>query len=275
MIFSKARSHSPAKLEPESISSRELELAIERQELQLHYQPQVDAQRGALIGFESLLRWPSPVLGNISPDVFIPLAESSGLINALWDYILGCIQQDRETLLRHPELHVAINLSALQLPQLGLADQMAKWLQKSGLDGSQVHIEITESSLLASSEITEENLMGMRSLGVAIWLDDFGTGFSSLRLMRDLPISGLKIDKSFVTSIEDDVDDFRIVSAIVAMANSLGLRVVAEGVETESQAQILGQLGCNILQGYLIGKAEPMQTLEDRWFRNEPPRILD
>ncbi len=257
------------------VTSRELERALKRRELRLHYQPQVDAMRGALLGFECLLRWPSPTLGNVSPDVFIPLAESSGLINQIWDYILECVRQDRDHLLRHPELHVAINLSAMQLPQPGLAEQVAQWLQKSGLDGSQVHIEITESSLLASSEITEENLTGLRALGVAIWLDDFGTGFSSLRLMRDLPISGLKIDKSFVTSIEEDVDDFRIVSAIVAMANSLGLRVVAEGVETESQAQILGQLGCNILQGYLIGKAAPMQELEDRWFGQEAPRILE
>ncbi len=257
----------------DEVSSRELERALKRGELQLHYQPQVDALRGVLVGYEALLRWPSPSLGNVSPDVFIPLAEMSGLIRQLWYYILDCIHKDRDHFLQHPELHVALNLSALQLPQPGLAEHMAQWMRKSGLDGSQIHIEITESSLLASSENTEDNLSGLRSLGMAIWLDDFGTGFSSLRLMRDLPISGLKIDKSFVTSIEEDVDDFRIVSAIVAMANSLGLRVVAEGVETESQAQILGQLGCNILQGYLIGKAAPMRELEGRWFRNEEPRI--
>jgi EAL domain-containing protein (putative c-di-GMP-specific phosphodiesterase class I) len=247
------------------ISSRMLARALRNGELFLAYQPQVDAERGTLVGFEALLRWQSPTLGLVPPNRFIPLAESDGLIHRLWDFVLDRLAHDRQHLKGQPTLHVAVNLSARQLPRPDLADRFATWLQASATDASQVHVEITESALLSHTPRLEHNLNRLRELGISIWLDDFGTGYSSLRNLRDLPISGLKVDRSFVSALETNLDDFRIVSAIVAMANSLGLQVVAEGVETETQAQILSQLGCSTLQGFLIGRPTPIAEQLSAW----------
>lgn len=240
---------------------------IDAGEFYLAYQPQVDASSGALIGFEALMRWNSKTMGAISPDSFIKVAECGSAINNIWGHLLSTIACDR-CILDHyqsPFLHLALNLSAVQLPQPRLAIEIEKWMDENSIDGSQIHIEITESALLSDGDQVIKNLMRLNEMGINLWLDDFGTGYSSLRHMRDLPITGLKIDKSFVSDLEENLDDFRIVSAIVAMSNSLGLKTIAEGVETESQAQILGQLGCNILQGYLIGRPDSMETLTSRW----------
>ncbi len=254
-----------------AISAAAIEAALGRDEMQLVYQPQVDAAHGALVGFEALLRWNSPSLGEVSPATFIPVAEQSTAIEGIWDFILARVADDRSALAARPELHVAMNLSAAQLPRPGLGAEFERWLEISAIDSSQVHLEITESSLLQHGPALFDNLRQLRELGVSIWLDDFGTGFSSLRHLRDLPISGLKIDQSFVAGLEDNLDDFRIVSAIVAMSNSLGLLVVAEGVETSGQAQMLTQLGCDVLQGYLIGRPAPLEELILRWSKSGPP----
>ncbi len=253
-------------LTPADISS-----ALIAQELYLHYQAQVDAVTGKLRGFEALMRWNSPTLGAVAPGEFIPLVESSEVIHEIWDYLLQHVSEDRVAHGIPADLHVALNLSANQLIRPGLSGAFENWLKAAHIDCSQVHVEITESALLQMGQSLERNLWHMRDLGVSIWLDDFGTGFSSLRHLRDLPITGLKIDQSFVCDLEDNLDDFRIVSAIVAMANSLGLAVIAEGVESISQARMLTQLGCDMLQGYLIGRPVAMAEALQAWSAPRPP----
>ncbi len=248
-------------------SWREVRGALQRRDFFLHYQPQVDASGGQLVGYEALARWQSRRCGRVSPDQFVPMIEDHGEADTLWECVLERIEQDAHQLLSSSmaPLHIALNLSASQLQNRQLGERFTDWLARAGLDGSQLHIELTESALLTNSQALRDNLQAFRNSGVAVWLDDFGTGYSSLRHLRDLPVSGLKIDKSFVDNIEKDLSDFRIVSAIVAMACSLGLRVVAEGVETTQQAQILTQLGCTTLQGYLIGRPATGQEQYHTW----------
>ncbi len=239
--------------------------ALRAQAMHLAYQPQVDAGTGRLLGFEALMRWTDPKLGVVSPAEFVPVAEAHDLIDELWSCLLNALAHERHRLSASPELHYALNVSARQLPIDGLAQRFGEWMAEQQIDGSQVHIEITETALISGGMIRDRNLNRFRELGVQVWLDDFGTGYSSLRHLRDLPISGLKLDRSFVKELDENLADFRIVSAVIAMANSLGLRVVAEGVETPEQAEILGQLGCNVLQGYLIGRPAPLCELHSRW----------
>lgn len=264
-----APSSTPAALKFKGLDRSDILNGLEEKEFYLTYQPQVCAGTGELVGLEALMRWNALSLGSIvPPDIFILVAEQSDVINHMWTYLLDQISCDRQRLdsINKPDVHLSINVSAAQLPQKALSTHFGKWLDKFKIDGSQIHIEITESALLANTSAVTENLINLNSMGVNLWLDDFGTGYSSLRNMRDLPISGLKIDKSFVSDIVEDLDDFRIVSAIIAMSNSLGLRTVAEGVETDPQAQILTQLGCDILQGYLFGNPESLDTIARCWF---------
>ncbi len=252
---------------PHSISIEDVRAAMTAREFHLCFQPQVDAAGGRLVGFEALARWRSPRFGAVGPDCFVPLIEAQGLANDFWSVLLELVGREASHFDRTDtaQLHLAINLSTTQLSTPGLAKDFARWLAGSGLDAQNLHIELTESALLELSDTVAGNLHAFRDSGLAIWLDDFGTGYSSLRHLRDLPISGLKIDKSFVTNLEQDINDFRIVSAIAAMAASLGLKVVAEGVETEGQAQMLTQLGCTTLQGYLIGRPAPLTQLLSQW----------
>ncbi len=242
-------------------------MAVSRGEVELMYQPQVDALRGALVGVEALARWNSPVFGSVSPVQFVMALEDADRVELLWDAVLSCAKRDYPLLTQASAepIHLALNVSALQLAKPEFITRFATWLDRHAIDSSRIHVEITESALLYAGPATRRNLEGLVELGVELWLDDFGTGYSGLRHLRELPITGLKIDKSFVDDIESGIDDFRIVSAITAMACSLGLRVVAEGVETETQMQILSQLGCTTLQGYLIGKPQPMSSLHATW----------
>lgn len=241
--------------------------ALTAQEFRFVYQPQVDASGGRLVGFEALARWTSERFGVVPPDVFIPIMEQALQTGDFWHYLLRQVAVDYPQLARNASssLHVALNLSADQLQVPTLAEHFIAWARANAIDASQLHIELTESALIKLSPEVIENLQALRAAGVAIWLDDFGTGFSSLRHLRDLPLSGLKIDKSFVSNLEENLDDFRIVSAIIAMANSLGLMTVAEGVETSAQAQMLTQLGCTILQGYLIGRPASVSEVASHW----------
>lgn len=246
--------------------------ALKNDEFFMVYQPQVNAGNGRLVGFESLIRWQHPKQGLLPPDDFIPVFESGPQVHDLWDYILKRVAEDRQKFddLSHGFLHIALNLSAAQLPEKTLGNNLRQWMETHDIEGSQVHIEITESALISESPQIIDNLNMINSLGISIWLDDFGTGHSSLKHLRDLPIQGVKIDKSFVDGIESNLPDFRIVSAIIAMSNSLGLKVVAEGIETENQAQILTQLGCDTLQGYFISKPDTMDAFEHTWLAIQP-----
>lgn len=251
----------------QSIETSHILQGLKSREFKLVYQPQVDAHNGRLLGFESLMRWHSPKFGQVPPDIFITTAESGGIVQSIWDYLLEEVIADRKQLNEPdgPSVHIALNLSASQLIDSKLSHRIENWLHKHHLDSKQFHIEITESALLADSPVVMDNLRHLHELGIPLWLDDFGTGYSSLKHLVELPIRGLKIDKSFISTIEHNIAHFRLVSTIITMAGSLGLKTVAEGVETEDQSQILTQLGCDCFQGYLIGHPDQMGNLLASW----------
>ena len=239
----------------------DLRHAIDRNELCLHYQPQFDAC-GRLVGVEALLRWPHPQRGMISPAEFIPIAEESGLIHPLGDWVLGeaCRQVRQWQRQGHPEMRVAVNLSVRQLQRRGLDQTVRSELRRSGLEATYLELEITESSMMEDPAGTMTLLHALRGIGVQLSVDDFGTGYSSLAYLKRFPLQRLKIDRSFVDGIPDDSDDIAIVEAIVALARKMNLRIVAEGVETGAQHEMLTRLGCDEMQGYLLGR--PMAATE-------------
>ena len=224
--------------------------AIDNKELQLHFQPLFTAKE-ELIGAEALLRWESPILGRIGPDEFIPIAEHSGQMSALGLWVLetAC----KEALKWSSKIRVSVNISVAQLRSSELVERVQDVLSATGLPASRLELEITES-MLADDEHTRSVLGELCALGVSLALDDFGTGFSSLGVLRSLPVECLKIDRSFVRSMHTDTNDAALVRTIVAMGRELGLRVLAEGVEEPKQLDVLKDMGCDELQGFLLGR---------------------
>lgn len=249
--------------------TRDLEQAIERQQFELHYQPQVSAANGAIVGAEALIRWQSQNRAPISPGLFIPLAEESGLIVALGEWTLreACKQilEWRSKGVRSPE-RVAVNVSAYQFRQRNLAQTVCNVLDEFGLPPSSLEIEITETALMQDANNARTILVELSNLGVSIALDDFGTGYSSLSYLKQFPVNIIKIDQSFVRDLPDDLGDAAIVRAIIAMAEKLNMQVIAEGVETREQFSFLTNTGCNLIQGYYLQRptaaAELMPVLE-------------
>jgi len=241
-----------------------LRCAIEKCQLSLHYQPQVDLDSGHVVGLEALLRWQHPELGWIPPLKFIPIAEDTGLIESIGAWVLeqALAQVALWRTGGHPTLRVAVNLSAQQLRHDGLVTQVAQALQRHGLPGQALELEITESMAMQDPARTAELLRRLREQGVALAVDDFGTGYSSLAYLKQLPLSCLKLDRSFVMDIEHDPNDAAICTATIQMAHSLGLAVVAEGVETRAQLDFLQRLGCDTVQGYYISKPLPADACE-------------
>ena len=243
--------------------------AIEREELDLNYQVKVDLVSQQTIGVEALLRWNCAEVGLVSPADFIPLAEANGMILPIGEWVLkrACMQA-REWLDRGlPEIHVAVNVSSRQLHQDDLVETVIRTLGETGFEARCLEIELTESMLMENIAEVEPKLHRLRDLGVRIGIDDFGTGYSSLAYLKRLPIDTLKIDVSFIRDIPEDADDAEIVAAIIAMAHRLDLEVVAEGVEREEQVRFLRTLGCDQIQGYLVGRplsAENIVSLLDR-----------
>jgi diguanylate cyclase (GGDEF)-like protein/PAS domain S-box-containing protein len=243
--------------------------AIEREELDLNYQVKVDLVSQQTIGVEALLRWNCAEVGLVSPADFIPLAEANGMILPIGEWVLkrACMQA-REWLDRGlPEIHVAVNVSSRQLHQDDLVETVIRTLVETGFEARCLEIELTESMLMENIAEVEPKLHRLRELGVRIGIDDFGTGYSSLAYLKRLPIDTLKIDVSFIRDIPEDADDAEIVAAIIAMAHRLDLEVVAEGVEREEQVRFLRTLGCDQIQGYLVGRplsAENIVSLLDR-----------
>jgi EAL domain-containing protein (putative c-di-GMP-specific phosphodiesterase class I) len=235
-----------------------LERAFEARDFRLFYQPLVCLADGKLIGAEALLRWKDIELGDIPPDDFIPIAEESGLIVRIGDWVLreACRQLQiwRQIGLEVPP--VAINVSGVQLRQLGCVENVLAVLQEYGMLTSDIEIEVTESGLAELSAISRDNLERLHKAGVKIALDDFGIGFSSLSRLRNLPFSRLKIDRSFTVECMRDARTLTIVKAVIEMARSLGLSVTAEGIETQAQQTWMQHLGCESAQGYLF--ARPM-----------------
>ena len=233
-----------------------LKQAMAKGGLALHYQPQVDVQTGAVVGAEALLRWYDPVLGQVSPARFIPIAETTGLILPLSDWVLdtACRQIAAWQKAGTPLL-VAINVSAQQFRQLDLPEKVSQALARTGALAQWLAIEITESVAMQQPEQAREQLQALVALGCRVALDDFGTGYSSLAYLKALPVHKLKIDKSFMDGIPDDASDAAISRAIIALAHSLGMVVIAEGVETEAQLAFLREHGCEAYQGWLFAPA--------------------
>ncbi len=233
--------------------------------LELHYQPQVDVESGEIVGAEALLRWHDPVLGHVSPAQFIPVAEATGLILPLSDWVLetACQQIAAWTQAGTP-LRVAVNFSVQQFRQRNLPEQVRAALARTGAQAQWLDIEITESVAMTQPEQAREQLHALVGLGCGVALDDFGTGYSSLAYLKALPVSKLKIDKSFMDGIPDDASDATISRAIIALAHSLGMTLVAEGVETDAQLAFLRQFGCEVYQGWLFGKAMTAADLTER-----------
>jgi diguanylate cyclase (GGDEF)-like protein len=243
----------------------DLREALAADGLAVHYQPKVGAADGRLQGFEALLRWHHEQHGAIGPADFIPVAEESGLIEPLGDWVLDavCRQLASWEQAGFSGLRVAINLSAQQLRSPELAGVVAATLRRHGVAPGRLEIEVTESTAMSDPERAIERLRELRAVGVSLAIDDFGTGHSSLAYLKRLPVQTLKIDRSFVMDIETDPNDAAIVAATLALARSLGLATVAEGVETAAQREFLVAHGCGALQGYLLGKPAPAQAWDD------------
>lgn len=255
----------------------DLRQALAEGHLCLHFQPQIDVPSGRVVGMEALARWPHPERGMIPPDKFIPIAEQSGLIIALGAWVLD------EALRQLTEfeksglsgLRVAVNLSAHQLRDPGLPDAIDEALGRHGLAPSRLELEITESVAMDNPEKTAQLFGQLRKKGIGLAIDDFGTGYSSLAYLKQLPFHRLKIDRSFVKDIEDDKNDAVICAATLSLAHSLGLEVVAEGVETPAQHAFLAGLGCDLVQGYYYSRPLPPAACADYIRAAMEPAILD
>ncbi len=243
----------------------DLRLALTRDELSMHYQPQVDLNSGRIIGAEALLRWQHPTRGLISPAKFIPLAEDKGLMPVLGEWILktACNQirlwQDAGL----PVVPVAVNLSALQCREPSLPDTVRRVLKNSGVDPTLLELEITEGTLMAQTDVLCNRMVEIKKTGIRFSLDDFGIGYSSLSYLTRFPIDTLKIDISFVRGMMDDPKDLAVVDTIIDLADNLQLRTVAEGVEKEEQLTLLRLLGCQSMQGYFFSKPLPAAEFAD------------
>ncbi|MDR3395630.1 MAG: EAL domain-containing protein [Parasulfuritortus sp.] len=240
--------------------------ALRHNEFELYYQPQARLDTGRIVGVEALIRWNHPEFGLVAPERFIPLAEENGLIAPLGDWMLreACRQAKNWQDAGLPPIEVAVNISTCQFGLTDMAQRIREALATTGLAPKWLEIEITESLLADNLDATQATLREIRELGVHIAVDDFGTGYSSLSYLKRFPLRKLKIDQSFVRDIMTDHDDRAISSAIINLGQSLGLVVVAEGVETGDQLEILRQLGCHKIQGYLLGAPIPAREITER-----------
>jgi EAL domain-containing protein (putative c-di-GMP-specific phosphodiesterase class I) len=238
---------------------RDLRVAIENQQLELFYQPKIDAKSGKVTAAEALLRWHHPVRGTLSPDVFVPLAERHGLIGALGNWVIeDACRTAKVWRERGLKMRVAINLSAFQMRQNDLVERIQTALRRYGVNPQRLTCEITESVAMEDTQVTHRTFDRLGQAGIHLSIDDFGTGYSSLSYLRRLPATELKIDRSFTMDLETSEDARAIVDAVLKLAHAIGLKVVAEGVETLRQRDILLQLGCDEFQGYLF--ARPMSA---------------
>ncbi|XXD09053.1 putative bifunctional diguanylate cyclase/phosphodiesterase [Klebsiella sp. R445] len=232
--------------------------ALDNGEFRVYYQPIADTVNGEIYGYEALVRWFHPVRGVVPPTTFIPIAEKTGMINALGEWVLSTACE--EAAKWSSPMKVSVNVSPIQLINSSLTEVVISVLKRTGLDPHRLDLEITESDIFNENTRSLEILSQLRELGIQISIDDFGTGYSSLSRLSYFPFDKIKIDRSFVVNIPMQKDDLDIVRLIISMGKSLHMRIVAEGVETEEQLHSLQQLGCDLVQGYLIGKPGPLNT---------------
>ena len=234
----------------------QLRAALRSNELELHYQPRVDLRSGRIVGVEGLIRWRHPVRGLLAPGEFIPLAEETGLIIPLGYWVIARACHDLRILQRRGlSLHVAVNVSFRQFLDSRLSATVQRLIEKTGVDPRMLEFELTETAVMQYPDQVKQAMHGMAKLGVRFSLDDFGTGFSSFVHLHSLPINLLKLDRSFVRDIVDNPADRKLVKAMVEMGHSLGLDVVAEGVELRAQMELLRGIGCDQIQGFFISPA--------------------
>ncbi|MCU1729705.1 EAL domain-containing protein [Pseudomonas sp. 7P_10.2_Bac1] len=252
---------------------QDLRHALEDNQFRLHYQPKFDASNGKPVGAEALLRWEHPQQGLLQPDDFIELAEKTGLIIPIGEWVLNeaCRQMRIWFDEGYSHWRIAVNLSALQFCYSGLVDSVVAALERNHLPANSLTLEITETTAMSDADASMTVLQKLSHMGVDLSIDDFGTGYSSLMYLKRLPANELKIDRGFVRDLEHDSDDAAIVSAIVALGQALGLRIVAEGVETDTQQSFLTTLGCDSLQGFLLGQPLPAEQFMMDIHRAEHP----
>jgi len=245
----------------------ELAQALERGEFVLHYQPQVRASDGGIVGIEALIRWNHPTRGLLLPDEFIPLSEQRRLMLSIGRWVLleaaRCARHWQQT--AGADTPVAVNLTSMQFHAPGFVEIVANVLRETGLPGHLLELELTERMLMADLAPVKAMLLQLKALGIRISVDDFGTGYSSLGHLKELPIDKMKIDRSFVHDLPGERDSAAIARAIIQMGRSLGITVIAEGVENEAQRAFLAQEGCDELQGNFIGEPVPREAL-GAWF---------
>ena len=252
----------------------EMETAIVKKEFYLNYQPKVDPVAGKVLGFEALIRWNSPRLGFVPPDEFITLAEQSGLINALGEFVIeeSCrfLQKIRTFYGQMDDFRISVNVSAVQLLNSGFYESFFRILDEMDIPSSMIGIEITETAVMENKDYVIEQLVRFREKGVLIYLDDFGTGYSSLNYLTMLPIDIMKVDKSFVDKILQEGREHQVVKMILSLADTFSFQSIAEGVEEEEQLRQLQAMGCRIFQGYYFSK--PLGEADALGFINSFPR---
>ena len=244
--------------------STRLRRALANEEFLLHYQPIFDVARGALIGVEALLRWNDPERGNVPPGDFIGLAEETGLIEAIGDWVVGAVcRQQAAWAAQGYEVQISFNVSPRQLRRLDFADRVAHHLEVTGADPSRLTAELTESATMEDPAECERILRALHELGVSLALDDFGAGYSSLSRLRDMPVGTLKIDRAFMREVPDNREASACLTAILDLSTALGRTAVAEGVETEAQHAFLADAGCPLAQGFLLARPLPAEGVEE------------
>ncbi len=240
-----------------------LRKALDNNELSLFYQPKVDTDSGEIVGLEALLRWNSPTDGAIPPNVFIPVAEETGLILSIGEWVINeaCRQTQEWQAAGLPDIQVSVNVSGQQFGKQDLARIVSTALLRNKIAPGLLEVEITESAIMESPDRAVKELTAIKELGVGIALDDFGTGYSSFSYLHRFPIDTLKIDRSFIQTLNNNEQSSELVAAIIAMAHIMHLQVVAEGIETEEQLDVLAKRDCDIIQGFLFSKPVPADQI--------------
>lgn len=245
--------------------ANEFAIAIEKDELSLHYQPMVDLKTGAITGFEALMRWEHPEKGNIPPDVFIPIAEETGLIAkaSLWAFETACKALSKFHTLSndHSDLFMSVNFSSEDFTNRKLSHELLNILNFTGIKPEHIHLEITERLLISKPTRAKETLNKCREAGMGISIDDFGTGYSSLSYLHYYPIDILKIDRSFIKNMGEDKTAKELAKSIIALGQNMGMKIIAEGVETKDEAIEVRSMGCDIAQGYYFSRPQDLNNM--------------
>ncbi len=254
---------------------KSLALAIDNNELQLFYQPKIDLGTGKIMGVEALIRWIKPDGTIVKPDAFVPIAESSHLIGRISEFVLneGCRQNKLWQKMGYPSIVMSINFASSDFYQTDLKDKVFEALARSGLDPQWLEVELTETLALSDIDFAVDQMNKLRDLGVKLAMDDFGTGYSSLSYLQILPITLLKLDRSFITDIEHDNIAYEIVSAVIRIAKSKKIETIAEGIENNVQESILRMAGCDYAQGYLYGKPMPPEKIQEYFDMDEKKEL--